>query len=80
MNTDDKNVFLELMVAFQERTIRRLWILAILLIILLVGTNIGWIVYESQYQDVTVTQEVEQDADNGSNSFVGGDVYGEAEG
>ena len=50
-----------------ERTIKRLWILCILLIILLVGTNAGWIYFESQYEDtVTTTQTVMQDVDTGN--------------
>ena len=57
-----------------ERTIKRLWILCILLILLLVGSNASWIYYESQFQDeVTTSQEVTQDNDNGVNNFVGGD-------
>ena len=52
-----------------ERTIKRLWILCILLIVLLVGTNIAWIRYESQFMDeVTVTQ----DSDTGTNNYLGG--------
>lgn len=57
-----------------ERTIKRLWILCILLIVLLVGTNAGWIYYESQFtEEVTVTQEA--DTDGGGNAIVnnGGD-------
>ncbi len=43
-----------------ERTIKRLWILCILLVLLLVGTNIAWIHYENQFQDeVTITQEAD---------------------
>lgn len=46
-----------------ERTIKRLWILCILLIVLLVGTNIAWIHYESQYktEKTVVTQDVDTD-------------------
>ena len=52
-----------------ERTIRRLWILCIVLIVLLVGSNFAWLYYESQFIDeVTVTQ----DNANGSNNYVGG--------
>ena len=52
-----------------ERTIKRLWILCILLIVLLVGTNIAWIHYENQFMDeVTVTQ----DSDTGTNNYLGG--------
>ena len=52
-----------------ERINRRMWVTVILLIILLVGTNIGWIVYESSFQDVIITQE---NAD-GYNNFIGND-------
>lgn len=52
-----------------ERTIKRLWILCILLVVLLVGTNIAWIHYENQFMDeVTVTQ----DSDTGTNNYLGG--------
>ena len=66
----------------QERTIKRLWILCIILIVLLAITNAGWIIYESQFDDyVETTQiEAEQEADgNGSNYVVGGNYYGEAD-
>lgn len=33
--------------ATMERTIRRLWILILVLVIMLVGTNVAWIYYES---------------------------------
>ena len=60
-----------------ERTIKRLWILCILLIILLVGTNIAWLIYESQWQYVSTETQVEQKIDgDGTNTFVGGDSYG----
>lgn len=64
--------------ARMERIIKRLWILLIISLVALVGTNAAWVVYEAQFQYVTSTeQEVEQDADgNGGNTFVGGDYYG----
>lgn len=45
-----------------DRLNRRLWIAVILLIVLLVGSNIIWIVYENSFEDVTVTQEAENDS------------------
>lgn len=44
-----------------ERIIKRQWILCIILIVLLVGSNIAWLIYESQfeYYEETVTQEAE---------------------
>lgn len=56
-----------------ERMQKRLWVVIIILIIALIGTNAGWIIYESQFEDIYVTQET----DKGYNSFVGndGDIY-----
>lgn len=66
-----------------ERTIRRLWILCIILVLLLTVTNGAWLYYESQFEDVVTTeytQDVTQDADgDGSNTFIGGDSYGTTE-
>lgn len=75
MNDVPFRVF-ESMVAHMERTIRRLWILCIIVIALFVGTNIAWILYENQFETVTetTTQEVQQDG-SGNNYVVGGD-YG----
>ena len=50
--------------ARMERTVKRLWILCIILIVLFVGTNAGWIYYESQYEETTtVTQDTSWDGD-----------------
>lgn len=69
----------EIFIATLERTIRRLWILCILLILLLVGTNVAWLYYESQFEDVVTTTETIdalQDGE-GPNIVGGGDVnYG----
>ena len=56
-----------------ERTAKRLWITILLLIVLLVGTNAGWIWYQSQFEDIAISQENE----DGYNNFVGndGDIF-----
>lgn len=60
----------------QERTIKRLWILCLMLIIALLGTNAGWIYYESSFEDVVVTQEATADGSSDINlQNVGGDYY-----
>ena len=60
-----------------ERSAKRLWVVVILLIILLVGTNGAWLWYESQFEVVeTTTIEAEQDG-SGVNVVGGGNVeYG----
>lgn len=63
--------------ARQERTIKRLWILAVLLIVLLVGSNCAWLVYESQFTDEIVTEiDAQQETEDGNNYVVGGDMNG----
>lgn len=57
--------------ARQERTIKRLWILLILVISLLVATNGAWIVYESQFTDEVIT--VDQESETGYNNYIGND-------
>lgn len=52
-----------------ERIIKKLFVLIVVLIVLLFGTNIYWIWYESQFEEV-VTTEVTQDLDSGD----GGDA------
>ena len=59
----------EFAMARAERQSKRLVAVIILLILLLVGSNIGWLVYESQFEDYVITQEVEQEADNGEKPF-----------
>lgn len=54
-----------------ERINKRLWITVILLIILLVGTNAGWIWYESQFIEQTI--EVTQENADGYNNYIGND-------
>lgn len=51
----------EAAMARQERTVKRLFIVVILLIVLLVGSNGLWIWYESQFVDVETTVEAEAD-------------------
>ena len=85
MATDKKDIVTY--VAFEgemtrlERIIHRLWIMCLALLVALLATNIGWIIYESQFEYYTETiQEVSQDAsDGGTNNFIGGDYNGKTE-
>lgn len=60
-----------------ERTNRRLWIVCIILILALLGTNAGWIYYESQFQDISTSVEQEVDTGEGDANVIGvGDYHG----
>lgn len=58
-------------VSRMERANRRLWILCIILVLLLAGTNGAWVYYESQFVDETLT--VTQDTKDGYNNYIGND-------
>lgn len=60
----DSSYYTDIISALAERTIKRLWIALILLIVLLVATNAAWLVYESQFTDEVVTENYEATADN----------------
>ena len=60
-----------------ERANKRLWIVILVLIVCLMGTNIGWIVYESQFTDEYVQQEVDTGEGFAVVSGIGDAVYGE---
>ena len=70
----------ESMKATMERTVKRLWVLVLVLIMLLFGTNAAWLYYESQWEVFETHIEAEQTADGGgSNYAIGGDLYEQAE-
>lgn len=54
-----------------DRTIHRFWVLTIILIIALVGTNAGWIYYESQWEtnQTSTTQTIETSTDGGGDAI-----------
>lgn len=59
-----------------ERVNKRLIAIIVLLIVLLVSSNIAWMVYESQFEMCNVEQDVDQENEQGNNIFVGGDLNG----
>jgi hypothetical protein len=63
----------ESIVARMERTTKRLFILCIIIFAAFVGTNLGWVIYESSYTDVVLT-ETSQDGE-GTNIMGAGDIY-----
>lgn len=62
--------------ARQERTIKRLWILCLIMVFLLVGTNAGWLWYENQFIDEVVTQDVDTGDGTAIVSGIGDIAYG----
>lgn len=62
--------------ARQERTIKRLWALCIVIFAAFVISNGAWIYYEAQFETTTTTIEAEQEATSGGMSYARGDGRG----
>jgi hypothetical protein len=63
----------DLIVGVMERQVKRMFVIIIILLMGLIGTNIGWILYESQFD----TYEITQETDGGDNIKVNGVGYGD---
>lgn len=59
--------------ARSERHSKRLWIVILVLIVSLLGTNLAWIIYEAQFETVEESTVVEQENSNGDNNYIGND-------
>lgn len=60
----------ESMMARAERTIKRLWVLCIILIALCAISNFAWLKYEMSFEDEVTTQEITQDVDTGTGDAI----------
>ena len=77
---DNKERYIhEIYASMAERTIKRLWVLCVIMFLALVGSNVAWLYYESQFTyEETTTIDATQDG-NGVNIVGGGDVKYEPE-
>lgn len=78
--TEKEQYPIDILVGLAERTIKKLWVIIILLLILLFGSNAAWIYYESQFAEEiqTVTQTVDTGEGNAVVAGIG-DAYGEGD-
>ena len=59
--------------ARSERNSKRMWIVILVLILALIGTNLAWIIYNSQFETIEESTVVEQENSNGDNNYIGND-------
>ena len=64
---EKENLAMEMLRELKQNS-RRWFIIAIVELVLLVGSNIGWLLYESQYETTTTDEQVMEDIDNSANS------------
>lgn len=71
----------ESILARMERTNKRWFVLCIVIFLAFVGSNIGWLIYESQFEDIstTVTQNTQSESGNAIiyGEHAGAVIYGE---
>lgn len=58
----------EIAIGALQAQLKRMFVLCVILIIALVGTNLGWFIYEQQFEEI-VTETIEASSDSG-------DAYG----
>lgn len=78
----EENTLAMEMLQDKKRTIRYMFIIILILILALVGTNIVWFLYESQFETVQETETTTIDSGNGIATYLenskSGDInYGE---
>jgi uncharacterized membrane protein YpjA len=56
-----------------DRRFQKMWILVLVLIVLLVGSNVGWLYYEQQFEDTVITQDL--DAGDGGTATINDGVH-----
>jgi len=64
----DKGTFALEMLKEVKAQGKRWFVIAMIELVLLVGSNIAWLIYESQFEEITTEEQVIEDINNSSNS------------
>ena len=66
----EDNLATEMMKELKSQS-KRWFVIAIIELVLIIGTNVGWLIYNSQFEEITTTTDEVQtieDIDNSTNS------------
>ena len=61
------------MMARMERTVKRLWVVLIIVIALMFASNAAWLYAWMQYDYVDMDRSIDINADNGTANYIGND-------
>lgn len=64
---EKENLALELMRELKAQS-KRWFIVAIIELVIIIATNAGWLIYNSQFEEITTDEQVIEDIDNSNNS------------
>ena len=58
-----------------DRRFKLMWCLIVIMLVALIGTNAGWLIHESQYEDIITTVSQDAISDSGD-AIINGDKAG----
>ena len=64
---EERSLALEMLKEVKAQS-KRWFVIAIIELIIIIATNIGWLIYNSQFEEITTDEQVIEDIDNSSNS------------
>lgn len=70
---EEKSIAMEMLQELKQ-TNKRNFVVILVLIVMLVATNIGWIIYESQYEYTDTSEVYTQETDYNDNSTITQDI------
>lgn len=64
---EKENLALEMLREVKAQS-KRWFVIAIIELVIIIATNVGWLIYESQFEEITTDEQVIEDIDNSNNS------------
>lgn len=64
---EERSLALEMLKEVKAQS-KRWFIIAIIELVIIIATNTGWLIYESQFEEITTDEQVIEDIDNSTNS------------
>lgn len=64
---EKENLAMEMLRELKQNS-RRWFIIAIIELVIIIATNVGWLIYQSQYETVATDEQVMEDIDSSTNS------------
>lgn len=64
---EKENLALEMLRELKAQS-KRWFIIAIIELIIIIATNTGWLIYNSQFEEITTDEQLIEDIDNSTNS------------
>ena len=64
---DERSLALEMLKEVKAQS-KRWFIVSIIELVIIIATNAGWLIYNSQFEEITTDEQVIEDIDNSTNS------------